>query len=165
MQVYSNRRGTPLDDPFFHPLYERCAELDLPIFLHPTAPALSEAPMADYGLIPIVGFLFDTTLAALRLIMSGTLNKHPNVRFVLPHVGSTIPYLIGRNRLPDRPHARRTGAHRGTARPANSSSNSTLTSYPRTSRPSITSTRSTGRTTSYLGATIPGCGSIPAWTS
>ncbi len=96
VQVYSNLRGTPLDDPFFHPLYERCAELNLPIFLHPTAPALSEAPMADYGLIPIVGFLFDTTLAALRLIMSGTLNKYPNVRFVLPHVGSTIPYLIGR---------------------------------------------------------------------
>ncbi len=96
LQVYSNLRGTPLDDPIFHPLYERCAELNLPIFLHPTVPSLSEAPMADYGLIPIMGFLFDTSLAAMRLIMSGTLDKFPNVRFVLPHVGSTIPYLIGR---------------------------------------------------------------------
>jgi aminocarboxymuconate-semialdehyde decarboxylase len=96
LQVYSNLRGTPLDDPFFHPLYERCQELDLPIFLHPTVPALSEAPMVDYGLIPIIGFLFDTTLAAMRLIMSGTMKKFPKVKFVLPHVGSTIPYLMGR---------------------------------------------------------------------
>ena len=106
LQIFSNVRGTPLDDPFFHPLYERCAELDLPIFLHPTVPVLSEAPMADYNLIPIVGFLFDTTLAALRLIMSGTLKKFPGVKFVLPHVGSTIPYLMGRidylsNNLPN----------------------------------------------------------------
>ncbi len=96
VQLYSNLRGTPLDDPSLHPLYERCAELDLPIFLHPTVPVLSEAAMADYNLIPIVGFLFDTTLAALRLIMSGTMKKFPGVKFVLPHVGSTIPYLMGR---------------------------------------------------------------------
>ncbi|MFQ5693037.1 MAG: amidohydrolase family protein [Nitrospinota bacterium] len=96
VQLFSNVRGVPLDDASLHPLYERCAELDLPIFLHPTAPILSEAAMADYNLIPIVGFLFDTTLAALRLILSGTLRKFPGVKFVLPHVGSTIPYLMGR---------------------------------------------------------------------
>ncbi|MBI2880392.1 MAG: amidohydrolase [Candidatus Tectomicrobia bacterium] len=96
LQLYSNVLGRPLDDPFFHPLYERCQELDLPIFLHPTAPILSEEKMADYNLIPIVGFLFDTTLAALRLILGGTLKKFPRAKFVLPHVGSTIPYLMGR---------------------------------------------------------------------
>ncbi|MFQ5915056.1 MAG: amidohydrolase family protein [Nitrospinota bacterium] len=96
VQLFSNLRGVSLDDPFFHPLYERCAEINLPIFLHPTAPVLSEDPMTDYHLIPIVGFLFDTTLAALRLILSGTLQKYPETKFVLPHVGSTIPYLMGR---------------------------------------------------------------------
>ena len=95
VQLFSNLRGTPLDDPFFHPLYERCAELNLPICLHPTAPVQEEA-MTDYNLIPMVGFLFDTTLAAMRLIMSGTMKKYPNIKFLLPHVGSTIPYLIGR---------------------------------------------------------------------
>ncbi|MFQ5911802.1 MAG: amidohydrolase family protein [Nitrospinota bacterium] len=95
VQLFSNVRARPLDDPFLHPLYERCEQLNLPIFLHPTAPMLEEA-MADYNLIPMVGFLFDTTLAALRLILSGTLKKFPGVKFVLPHVGSTIPYLLGR---------------------------------------------------------------------
>lgn len=95
VQLYSNIRGKPLDDPALHPFYTHCQELDLPIFLHPTVPVV-EAAMAVYHLNAMVGFLFDTTLAALRLILSGTLEKFPRLKLVLPHVGSTIPYLMGR---------------------------------------------------------------------
>lgn len=95
VQLFSNLRGRPLDDPFLRPLYARCAELDLPIFLHPTVP-VTELAMPQYHLATMVGFLFDTTLAALRLILSGTLEDFPTLRVVLPHVGSTLPYLLGR---------------------------------------------------------------------
>jgi predicted TIM-barrel fold metal-dependent hydrolase len=95
VQLFSNIRGKGLDDPFLHPLYARCQELELPIFLHPTVPVM-EAAGADYHMNAMVGVLFDTTLAALRLILSGTLEKFPRLAFVLPHVGSTIPYLQGR---------------------------------------------------------------------
>ena len=95
VQLFSNVRGRPLDDPFLRPLYERCAELDLPIFLHPTVP-VTEGAMPNYYLPVLVGFLFDTTLAALRLILSGTLQELPRLKVVLPHVGSTLPYLLGR---------------------------------------------------------------------
>jgi len=95
VQLFSNLRGKGLDDPFLHPFYARCQEMNLPIFLHPTVPVM-EAAAAEYHLNAMVGFLFDTTLAALRLIFSGTLEKFPRLTFVLPHVGSTIPYLMGR---------------------------------------------------------------------
>ena len=95
VQLFSNIRGRALDDPFLHPFYAHCQELDLPIFLHPTIPVV-EAAMPVYHLNAMVGFLFDTTLAALRLILSGTLEKFPRLKLVLPHVGSTIPYLLGR---------------------------------------------------------------------
>lgn len=95
VQLFSNVGGRPLEDPFLHPFYARCQELNLPIFLHPTVPVV-EAAMPVYHLTAMVGFLFDTTLAALRLILSGTLEKFPRLTFVLPHVGSTIPYLLGR---------------------------------------------------------------------
>ena len=95
VQLYSNIRGKALDDASLHPFYARCQELDLPIFLHPTIPVV-EAAMPVYHLNAMVGFLFDTTLAALRLILSGTLEKFPRLKLVLPHVGSTIPYLMGR---------------------------------------------------------------------
>ncbi len=95
VQLFSNIRGKGLDDPFLYPFYARCQELDLPIFLHPTVPVM-EAAGADYHLNAMVGVLFDTTLAALRLILSGTMEQYPLLSFVLPHVGSTIPYLLGR---------------------------------------------------------------------
>lgn len=95
VQLYSNIRGKGLDDPSLHPFYARCQEMNLPVFLHPTVPVM-ESAAADYHLNAMVGFLFDTTLAALRLILSGTLERFPRLTFVLPHVGSTIPYLLGR---------------------------------------------------------------------
>jgi len=51
---------------------------------------------AAYDLSAGVGFMFDTTLAAIRLILSGTLERHPGLRVVLPHTGGTLPYLISR---------------------------------------------------------------------
>jgi predicted TIM-barrel fold metal-dependent hydrolase len=43
-----------------------------------------------------VGFIFDTTLAILRLVYSGVFERFPNLRIIIPHLGSTIPYLVGR---------------------------------------------------------------------
>jgi aminocarboxymuconate-semialdehyde decarboxylase len=40
--------------------------------------------------------MFDTTLAAIRLIMNGTFERHPRLQCVLPHTGGALPYLIGR---------------------------------------------------------------------
>ena len=40
--------------------------------------------------------MFDTTIALARIILSGLLDEHPNLKLVCPHVGGTLPYLIGR---------------------------------------------------------------------
>jgi aminocarboxymuconate-semialdehyde decarboxylase len=93
--VYSNVNGKPLDSEEFWPVYAECARRGLPIFIHPTYPANTNN-MDEYCLIPVVGFMFDTTLATLRLIQSGLLEKYPQLKLVLGHLGSTIPYLIGR---------------------------------------------------------------------
>ena len=43
-----------------------------------------------------VGLMFDTTIALTRLILSGVFDRHPRLKLVCPHVGGTLPYLIGR---------------------------------------------------------------------
>ncbi len=43
-----------------------------------------------------MGFLFDESLAALRLILSGTMERHPDLKVLLPHGGATLPLLMGR---------------------------------------------------------------------
>lgn len=93
--LFSNIEGRPLDDPAYFPLWQKFAELDVPAFLHPTNPANVDA-VADYRLTAILGFLFDTTVAATRLIFAGVLERLPTLKVVVGHLGGTIPYLAER---------------------------------------------------------------------
>jgi aminocarboxymuconate-semialdehyde decarboxylase len=52
--------------------------------------------MLDYWLMPLVGFLMDTTLAAASLVFSGVTERFPRIRWVLGHLGGAIPYLAER---------------------------------------------------------------------
>ena len=93
--VFSNVEGVPLADKRFWPLWKRAAELAAVIYVHPTAPVGVEA-MTEYWLMPLVGFPLDTTLAAARLVFAGVPERFPGIRWVLAHLGGTIPYLAER---------------------------------------------------------------------
>ncbi len=93
--LFSNVNGVPLADPRYRPLYERADELGAVLHIHPTNPASVEG-MTDYWLMPLVGFLFDTTLAAAHLVFSGVPARYPNITWVLGHLGGAIPYLAER---------------------------------------------------------------------
>jgi predicted TIM-barrel fold metal-dependent hydrolase len=93
--VYSNVGGRSLDAPEFRQVFEAAARLDAPLLLHPTYP-LSAASVNVHALIPVIGFLFDTTTATIRLILDGIYDRHPDLKLILGHVGSVIPYIVGR---------------------------------------------------------------------
>ena len=93
--VFSNVNHVPLADEVFAPLWKKADELGAVIYIHPTDPLGVEA-MLDYWLMPLVGFLMDTTLAAAKLVFSGVVERHPRIRWVLTHMGGAIPYLAER---------------------------------------------------------------------
>ena len=93
--VYGNVNGVPLADRRFWPLYQRASERGLVFYIHPTYPLGVEA-MQDYWLMPLVGFLFDTTLAAAHLVFAGVPERFPGLQWVLGHLGGAIPYLAER---------------------------------------------------------------------
>ncbi len=93
--LFSNASGVPLADMRFEPLYERANALSAVLYIHPTYPLGVEA-MKDFMLMPLVGFTIDTTLAAAHLVFAGVPERHPNIRWVLGHLGGTIPYLAER---------------------------------------------------------------------
>jgi aminocarboxymuconate-semialdehyde decarboxylase len=93
--VFSNVNHVALADPVYAPLWRKADELGAVIYIHPTDPAGVEA-MLDYWLMPLVGFLMDTTLAAARLVFSGVVDRHPRIRWVLTHMGGATPYLAER---------------------------------------------------------------------
>lgn len=93
--VFSNINGVALWDQRFWKLYEAANELGAVFHIHPTNPVGVEA-MMEYWLMPLVGFLFDTTLAAAGLVFSGVAERFPKIRWVLGHLGGAIPYLAER---------------------------------------------------------------------
>ena len=93
--LFSNVNGVALADERYWPLYELANELGTVLFIHPTFPVGVEA-MTDYWLMPLVGFLMDTTLAAAKLVYSGVAERFPRINWVLGHLGGAIPYLAER---------------------------------------------------------------------
>ncbi len=93
--LFSNASGVALSDRRFWPLYERADDRDAVLYIHPTYPVGVEA-MTDYMLMPMVGFLMDTTLATASLIYAGVPERFPRIRWVLAHLGGAVPYLAER---------------------------------------------------------------------
>jgi predicted TIM-barrel fold metal-dependent hydrolase len=96
--IYSNVAGRPLDEGDFQGVFKAAAELDVPVLLHPTAPLYSRN-IESHMLVPVVGFLFDTTVATLRLVYEGLYDRHPDFKLIIGHTGSLIPHLAGRIEL------------------------------------------------------------------
>ena len=93
--VFSNVNGTPLADSMYEPLWKKADELKAVIYIHPAHPA-SVRGMEEYWLTALVGFLFDTTLAAAHLVFAGVPERFPNITWVLTHMGGALPYLAER---------------------------------------------------------------------
>jgi aminocarboxymuconate-semialdehyde decarboxylase len=93
--LMGNVNGVPLADRRFWPLWERASDAGAVMYIHPTFPLGVEA-MQEYWLMPLVGFLFDTTLAAAHLVFAGIPERFPGIKWVLGHLGGTIPYLAER---------------------------------------------------------------------
>ncbi|MGQ0647345.1 MAG: amidohydrolase family protein [Gemmatimonadaceae bacterium] len=95
VMMFASCRGVSLYDQAMWPVYERANAHGAVIHIHPNYPAGVEA-MQEYWLMPLVGFLFDTTLAAAGLVYSGVVERFPRIRWVLGHLGGAIPYLVER---------------------------------------------------------------------
>ena len=93
--VFSNVNGVPLADARYEPLWQKADELGAVIYVHPAHPLGVEA-MEQYWLMPLVGFLMDTTLAAAHLVFAGVPRRYPRITWVLCHMGGAIPYLAER---------------------------------------------------------------------
>ncbi|MEW6669511.1 MAG: amidohydrolase family protein [Thermodesulfobacteriota bacterium] len=93
--IGTNINGMPLDDRRLDPFYDRISRYDLPIHIHPRAPRDRES-YRDYRLGPMIGFEVELCIAVVRLVMGGVLERYPNLKFIVSHLGGAIPYLAER---------------------------------------------------------------------
>lgn len=87
-------RDRELSDRSFFPVYERMADLGLPLFLHPMM--VNNERLKQYYLINLCGNPFDTAIAASHLIFGGVMDAFPKLQVCLPHAGGALPILRGR---------------------------------------------------------------------
>lgn len=93
--LYTNLAGRFPDEPVFRPLFRRAVDLDLPVLLHPAKPVTTEQ-VKGYEMTSSLGNMFENTIALTRIIMAGILDELPFLKLVCPHLGGTLPYIIGR---------------------------------------------------------------------
>jgi predicted TIM-barrel fold metal-dependent hydrolase len=99
------------DDEFlsaerFDPILRTAAELNVPIYLHPAPPTRStSADNYEAGLDPVVAARFatagwgwhnETGVHFFHLVLSGALDRHPDLQFILGHWGEMVPWFLDR---------------------------------------------------------------------
>lgn len=109
--VNSHIKGQYLDHPRFFPILEKCAELNMPVYLHPqTLPGDVIGPWNEAGLDGAVwGFAAETGLHLMRIITSGLFDKLPNLQVVVGHLAEGVPLFLHRI---DHMHAKQVAAGR-----------------------------------------------------
>ncbi|WP_105435990.1 amidohydrolase family protein [Neorhizobium tomejilense] len=86
-----------IDDVRLEPFYERVAELGLPMFLHPTDAVFADVMQGYNDALHLsLGRVVEVSAAASRLILSGTMERHPGLKIVMSHTGGALPYQSGR---------------------------------------------------------------------
>ena len=91
----SHIAGEPVDARQFEAFYADVEALGVPLVLHPTV-APWHSTLREHSMIPMIGFMVDTSIAMLRLILGGVLERHPGLLLVHPHAGGVLPYQMGR---------------------------------------------------------------------
>ena len=94
-----------LDDPRFDPILARAVQLDVPIYLHPNLPPQSVREAYYGGLPGLTGFRLasaswgwhsETAIHVLRLVVSGTFDRHRKLKLIVGHMGEGLAAMLVR---------------------------------------------------------------------
>ncbi len=98
--IHGHQQGSFLDDKKYWCIFECAAALEVPIYLHPTAPhpAVTKTYFGDYEELAGAGWGFsvDTSCHFLRIMFSGLFDAYPTLKVILGHLGEGLPFAMHR---------------------------------------------------------------------
>ncbi|KAF7365013.1 Metallo-dependent hydrolase [Mycena venus] len=119
--LMSNFHGMYLGDARLAPVYAKLQARKATVFVHPTTPCNAQActhsdltpqrkrdniPLSDTYFIGIMEYFFDSTRTFVDLLLSGTAAAHPDITFIVPHCGNSLPSVLDRALLITSPEKR-----------------------------------------------------------
>jgi hypothetical protein len=103
--VNGTTEGRFLDHPGYDDLLAAAVELDVPIYIHPhlapeavRAAYFSDLPPGAGRVLESAGWGWhsETAIHVLRMVLAGTLDRHPRLRLVIGHMGEMLPVMLAR---------------------------------------------------------------------
>ena len=100
VRVLSNSCGLYPGDPSTEPVFAELERRKAVVVLHPTPPPSIPENALSITPIPLYEFYNETARAVITLILSGTVRRYPNIKYIVPHNGALlIPILERAGRL------------------------------------------------------------------
>jgi uncharacterized protein len=103
--VNGTTEGRFLDDPRYDGLLAAAVELDVPVYIHPHIPPepvreayFSALPEGAARVLETAGWGWhsETAVHLLRMVVAGTLDKHPRLKLIVGHMGEMLPMMMAR---------------------------------------------------------------------
>jgi len=103
--INGTTEGRFLDHPSYDDIFSAAVELDVPVYIHPHIPPTPVREAYYSGLEPGAGRVLataawgwhsETAVHLLRLVLTGTLDKHPKLKIIIGHMGEMLPVMLDR---------------------------------------------------------------------
>jgi uncharacterized protein len=103
--VHGTTEGRFLDHSSFEPVLAAAEQLDVPIYIHPHIPPepvrqayFSDLPPGPGRVLETAGWGWhsETAVHVLRMVVAGTLDRHPRLKLIIGHMGEMLPMMMAR---------------------------------------------------------------------
>src|SRR5271169_6520769 len=103
--VNGTTEGRFLDHKSYDGLLAAAVQLDVPIYIHPHIPPepvrqayFSDLPEGAARVLETAGWGWhsETAVHLLRMVVAGTLDKHPRLKIIIGHMGEMLPMMMAR---------------------------------------------------------------------
>ncbi len=103
--VHGTTEGRFLDHPSFDGILAAAEQLDVPIYIHPHIPPeavrqayFSDLPAGAGRVLETAGWGWhsETAVHVLRMVVAGTLDRHPRLKVIIGHMGEMLPMMLDR---------------------------------------------------------------------
>ena len=92
VQLFTRALGKSIADPAFKPVFEACARLELPIWLHP----IFDSRKPDNNIV--FSWEYELTQSMLQIVQAGLYQDFPDLKIIVHHAGAMVPFFAERIR-------------------------------------------------------------------